>query len=134
MGDNATFEEYQRLLDLGTLNAEDAAKLKLILSQAEALQGNAQAPRSRQAGNVVVPPHWMEMVGGLAQQGAAVNKQKQAQQMMEQQRMNQQKQQALMLKMLGAGQQPWTDAAASPTNAGIMGNYGPRLGEGNGGF
>jgi len=110
--DNLTPEEYQQLLELGALNEEDAAKLKLVLAQAENMQGMVKGPQARQYGNTVVAPHWLELVGGLAQQGAANNKQRQANEMMGQQRMRQQQQQALMLKALQAGQQPqqWPDA------------------------
>ena len=109
--DNLTPEEYQQLLELGALNEEDAAKLKLVLAQAENMQGMVKGPQARQYGNTVVAPHWLELVGGLAQQGAANNKQKQANEITGRQRMNQQKQQALMLKGLGIQQpQQWPDA------------------------
>lgn len=111
--DNLTPEEYQQLLDLGALNEQDAAKLKLVLAQMEGMQGMAKAPQARQYGNTVVAPHWLEMVGGLAQQGAAMGKQRQANEMMDQQRLRQQQQQALMLKAIqGQQQQPpqWPDA------------------------
>ncbi len=110
--ENLTPEDYAQLLELGALNEEDQAKLKLVLAQMEGLQSGARAPQARQYGNVTVALHWMELVGGLAQQGAAMNKQRQANQMMGDNRMRQQQQQALMLKALGAGQQPqqWPDA------------------------
>lgn len=115
--DNLTPEEQQQLLDLGSLNEEDRARLELVLAQMKmGGQGGPTSLQSRQVGNTVVPPHWLELIGGLAQQGAAKNKQaaqqKQADTLMEQQRIRQQQQQALMLKAIQGQQQPqqWPDA------------------------
>lgn len=123
--DSLTYDEQKRLLDLGALSEEDQAKLKLILSQMEGLQGAAKAPQARQYGNVTVAPHWMELVGGLAQQGAAMNKRREADDISAKLRARLQEQQALMLKGISGGQQQpqqmWPDATEG---MGMLNNRG----------
>ncbi len=60
-----TPEQYQQLLDLGGENSDLATQMQMQMAQAKALR--PEAPQMRQVGNVARAPHWMELIGGLAQ-------------------------------------------------------------------
>lgn len=64
-----TYEEMMRMIQTGGDNAGLQQDMARQLEQAKALQG--QAPQMRQAGNVAVAPHWMEMLGMMARENAA---------------------------------------------------------------
>lgn len=74
MSEPLTPEEYQKLLELAGQNDELAQQLAVQMQQAKNMREGVQSPQLRQAGRVVVAPHWMEALGGIAQQGAIARK------------------------------------------------------------
>lgn len=72
-----TPEEYQMLLQLGTDNSDLQETIKMQLAQAEALRRGGGLGM-RDAGRMTVAPHWLELVGQLAREGVAYNKQESA--------------------------------------------------------
>lgn len=71
--DPMTQEEYEKqkeLLGLGTQNANLEDAIKMQMAQAAALR-HGGAPQLREAGKLVVAPHWMELLGSLAKEKVA---------------------------------------------------------------
>jgi hypothetical protein len=69
--ENMTEEQYMELLQLGGDNAKLEELMRMQMAQAEAMQAQAQPPRMRGNSRVQVAPHFLELLGGLAQSKAA---------------------------------------------------------------
>lgn len=77
MAQPISYEELMQMLQLGGETEGLDAQMKQQLAQAEQLRGGG-APQMRQAGRMMVAPHPMELLGGLAKQFAAVKMAKDA--------------------------------------------------------
>ena len=118
MNEALTLEELQQLLELGGQNDEASALLNMQKAQANRLrQGNTL--QARDTGRVTVPPHWMELVGGLAREKVASDIDKKMEQSSKDQAMRRQQQNALMLRGLMNNQQQRA-APSVDTGLGMM--------------
>ena len=97
-----TYEQMMAMIGQGGENEDLQNQIDMQMRQAEMLRGGA-APRGRQAGNVFVAQHPMEMIGGLAQQYVGQQMQNRAQEGQKQMTANKQAQYASLLKSLSGG-------------------------------
>ena len=102
-----TYEEMMAMIGQGQENAGLEEQIKMQLAQAQALR-SAGAPEMRQAGRVMVAPHPLELLAGLAQQYAGKDLQDQAMKSSGDIRANKQAQFAAMLRQMAGGGQPQT--------------------------
>lgn len=110
-----TNEEYQKLLELGTTNEDLAQQISMQNAQAKYLRSLGGPPQMRDVGRVVKAPHWMELLGALAQQKAAVNQQNKAMEGQKQVVANRQAQNAMIMRaLLEAQGQPAPSEAVGP--------------------
>lgn len=114
-------EELKMLLGLGGQNADLDSQMSRLTAQAQMLRGGG-APKMRSGGDVVKAPHWMELVGGLAQQAGAAKLDSEGRRLAASRNANMDKQNQLMLAMLlrgRSGAAPGANAAgglqAAPT-------------------
>ena len=115
MNQSLTPEEYQQLLDLGGQNEEAQQLMVQQQRQAQGLrQGNR--PQMRNAGNMNVAPHWLELAGGLAKEYQAGKLDKGVAASTKEQAMRKQQQNAMMLRALMGQQQQ----APQGTGPGMM--------------
>lgn len=104
-----TTAEYGALVSAGNENARLDPKIKQQMMLAEYLR-KGNAPQGRQAGAVFAPPHWMELVGGLAREWAANKQGKAAQGAQAAQQKQKELQQAILLRSI-LGQAPLPEQA-----------------------
>ena len=112
---NMTYEEYMKLLDLGSENQGLSDQIAMQLEQAKALREGA-APEMRTAGRVAVAPHWLELAGGLAQTYVGERKRNEAMAGLAKQRENTQSQNSAVVRALTRAQTPLVNQV--PDNAG----------------
>lgn len=99
-----TNEEYLQLLQLGTNSDELAQKIEMQKAQAKYLRSFG-TPEARQSGRVTTAPHWMELVGRLAQEGVAAKQMREAQAGQQKMAQNRAEQNQMIMKALIAQQQ-----------------------------
>lgn len=98
MNEPLTPEEYQALLQAGVSNAELDAIMQMQMAQANQLRTGA--PEMRGNSRVQMAPHWLEMVGGLARNKVAGDKEQAALATKKQMVQNTGNQNQLLLKAL----------------------------------
>lgn len=114
-------EEYQRLLALGSENQGLDDAIKMQMAQAAAMR-HGGAPQLREAGKLVVAPHWMELLGSLAKEKVAGDLSRSSADKQRAMRGNTQTQnEAILRAILGQGQQPQPNAAPGVLTPGMPG-------------
>lgn len=111
--DDMSEEELKMLLGLGGANAGLDDQMTRLAAQAQGLRGGAR-PAMRSAGDIVKAPHWMELLGGMAQQASAAKLDSNARALAQTKNANLDKQNQMMLAMLLRGR---SGAAAPAPNA-----------------
>lgn len=96
MNDALTPEEYARLIQLGGNNEDLDAQIKMQLMQAQQLRPHPLETRSN--GRVTTAPHWLELLGNLAQSKVSYDKQNAAQANQSTRNANSQEQRRLMME------------------------------------
>lgn len=124
-----TYEEMMAMIGGGQESGNLEDQIKMQLEQAASLR-KGNTPQMRQAGNVMVAPHPLELLGGLAKEFAGQNLQNQAQASQKSVRGIQQKQFADYLRALAGGQAPQEPAGngfqmpKAPTGLQMPAGYG----------
>lgn len=131
MSAQLTPEQYRELLGLGTQNEElsDDVKMQMMLAKMMQPQGLEMRGNSR----VQVAPHWMELIGQLAQQKAMLNMMEKSKESQKKIRTNSAAQNELILQALlpqpnAAGTAPPAGAGFQPPSGPEGFNFGPRKG------
>lgn len=131
MDNNSNFEEltpeeYAHLLQLGGINQGLAEQIKMQMEQSKHLRVD-HLGNGRDFGRVTVAPHWMEVIGGLARNKAAQQKDDQVLRTQGNVNANQQIQYAMILKDIIAKRRA-AQAAQTPNPAQGLMPGGPGMG------
>lgn len=97
------YDEMMAMIGGGQESGNLEDQIKMQLEQAAALR-KGNAPQMRQAGNVMVAPHPLELLGGLAKEYSGQRLQNKAQEGQKSVRAIQQKQFADYLRSMAGGQ------------------------------